>query len=57
MLFALASSGDVVLFLMIVVPLAIMGCKKFGDWIDPKGEIRGTTQQGILGMIRDRFKL
>jgi hypothetical protein len=57
MLFALASSGDVVLFLMIVVPLAIMGCKKFGDWIDPKGEIKGATQQGILGAIRKRFKL
>ncbi len=57
MLFALASSGDVVLFLMIVVPLAIMGFRKFEKWIDPKAEIRGTTQQGILGMIRKRFKL
>jgi hypothetical protein len=51
MLFALASSGDVVLFLMIVVPLAIMGCRKFGDWIDPKGEIKERTKQGVLGML------
>jgi len=55
MLFALASSGDVVLFLMIVIPLAIHGCKKFGDWIDPKGEIKVTTKDGILGKIRKHF--
>lgn len=57
MLFALASSGDVVLFLMIVVPLAIMGFRKFGEWIDPKGEIKEATKDGILGKIRKRFKL
>lgn len=57
MLFALASSGDVVLFLMIVVPLAIMGCRKFGRWFDDKGEINKATQEGILGVIRNRFKL
>jgi hypothetical protein len=57
MLFALVSSGEVVFFLMIVIPFAIMGFRKFEKWIDPKGEIRGTTQQGILGMIRKRFRL
>lgn len=55
MLFALASSGDVVLFLMIVVPLAIMGFRRFEKWIDPKGEIRETTKDGFLGKIRKRF--
>lgn len=57
MLFALASSGEVVFFLMIVIPLAIHGCKKLGDWIDPKGEIKESTKDGLLGMIRKRFKL
>jgi hypothetical protein len=56
MLFALASSGDVVLFLMIVVPLAIMGCRKFGRWFDDKGEIKVATQKGVLGLIDRLFK-
>jgi hypothetical protein len=42
---------------MIVVPLAIMGCRKFGRWFDDKGEINKATQEGILGVIRNRFKL
>jgi hypothetical protein len=57
MLFALASSGDVVLFLMIVIPLAIMGFRKFEKWGDPKGEIKEATKDGIRDMIRKRFKL
>ncbi len=56
MLFALASSGDVVLFLMIVVPLAIMGCRKFGRWFDDKGEIKERTKQGVLGMLNTWLK-
>ena len=57
MLFALVSSGEMVFFLMIVIPLAIHGCKKFGDWIDPKGEIKEATKDGFLGKVRNRFKL
>jgi hypothetical protein len=57
MLFAIASLGDVVFFLMIVIPLAIMGCRKFEKWIDPKGEIKDATKDGILSKIRNRFKL
>lgn len=56
MLFALASSGDVVLFLMIVVPLAIIGCRKFGAWFDDRGEIKERTKQGILGLLGRWFK-
>jgi hypothetical protein len=55
MLFALVSSGEMVFFLMIVIPLAIHGCKKFGDWIDPKGEIKEATKDGFLGKVRNRF--
>lgn len=56
MLFALASSGDVVLFLMIVVPLAIMGFRKFEKWLDPKAEIKERTKQGVLGLLGRWFK-
>jgi hypothetical protein len=55
-MFALASSGDVVLFLMIVIPLAIMGCRKFGRWFDDKGEIKDATQKGVLGLVNKWFK-
>jgi hypothetical protein len=51
MLFAIASSADVVFFLMIVIPLAIMGCRKFGRWFDPKDEIKDRTKQGVLGLL------
>jgi hypothetical protein len=56
MLFALASSGDVVLFLMIVVPLAIMGLRKIGGVIDKDGKIHDAAQKGAVGWLERWFK-
>jgi hypothetical protein len=56
MLFALASSGDVVLFLMIVVPLAIMGFRKIGGVFDKEGKIHDAAQKGVVGWLERWFK-
>jgi hypothetical protein len=55
MLFA-TSSGEMVLFLLIAVPLAFHGFKKLGRWFDDKGEIKEVTKQGVLGMLNKFFK-
>jgi hypothetical protein len=51
MLFA-TTSAEMVFFLMIVIPLSIMGFRKFGRWIDPKGEIKDATKDRIIDKIR-----
>ena len=56
MLFALASSGDVVLFLMIVVPLAIIGCRKTWGVFDKDGKIHDAAQKGAVGWLERWFK-
>lgn len=55
MLFA-TSSGEMVLFLLIVLPLAFHGFRKVGRWFDDKGEIKEATKQGVLGTIQRLFK-
>jgi hypothetical protein len=57
MVFAETTSlGDLVLFWLIVIPLAIYGCRKFGRWFDDKGEIKEATQKGVLGLVGKFFK-
>jgi hypothetical protein len=55
-MFATTSFGELVLFWLIVLPLAFHGFRKFGKWIDPKGEIKEAGKNGILGKIGDLFK-
>ena len=55
MLLATTSSGEMVLFLLIVLPLAFHGLRKVGGWVDDKGEIKKATQQGLLGKLNKWF--
>ena len=55
MLFA-TTSGEMVFFLLIAVPLAFHGFRKMGRWFDDKGEIKEKTKQGVLGMLGKFFK-
>lgn len=50
-MFASTSFGELVLFWLIVLPLAFHGFKKIGGWLDPKGEIKNAAKDGILGKI------
>ena len=56
MLFASTSGGEMVLFLLIVIPLALHGCRKFGRWFDDKGEVKDATQKGVVGLINRLFR-
>ncbi|MCI0719447.1 MAG: hypothetical protein L0338_10845 [Acidobacteria bacterium] len=55
MLFA-TSSEEMVLFLLIVIPLAMLGMKKTWKWFDDKGEVKEATQKGVLGLVNRWFK-
>jgi hypothetical protein len=54
-MFATTSFGELVLFWLIVLPLAFHGFRKFGKWIDPKGEIKEAGKQGLLGKLNKWF--
>ena len=56
MLFASTSGGEMVLFLLIVIPLALHGCRKFGRWFDDKGEVKDATQKGVVVLINRLFR-
>jgi hypothetical protein len=52
MLFATASGGQMLFFLMVVIPLALHGFRKMGRWFDPKGEIKDEARRSVLDRIK-----
>lgn len=57
MVFATTSFGELVLFWLIVLPLAFHGFRKMGRWFDDKGEIKEVAKQGTLSWLKRTFKL
>lgn len=55
MLFA-TSFGELVLFWLIVLPLAFHGFCKFGKWFDKDGKAHDAAHQGVVGWFNKFFK-
>lgn len=55
MLFA-TSVADMTLFLLIVIPLAMLGMKKSWGVFDKDGKVHDATQKGVVGLIERWFK-
>ncbi len=56
-MFATTSSfSDVVLFLLIVVPLAMFGFRKMFRQFDKDGKMHDAAHKGIVGVIEGWFK-
>ena len=55
-MFATTSFGELVLFWLIVIPLAFHGFRKLGKVLDPKGEVKEATKVGLIDIIKRKLK-
>lgn len=55
-MFATASSfSDVVFFLLIVIPLAMLGFRKMFRQFDKDGKVHDAAQKGVVGWLERMF--